>query len=252
MSQSLAAKRNSINSAGQDSASLQTLDILFAVCMHVLIVAAVLILSLWHKPVEFHPQSVQVSIISAQQLKKMQHRAHPPAKVHKKKKVVKAKPKPRAKAKVKPKAKKPVLKLAKPKAKAKTRPKVDPNFDPFKPMASSSDVKSSSTRKNSHAADIFSGQLSKQEINRYIALIQDAVQRHWKVANVGRDVRDPLVEMVLNPGGSVKSVRVIESSGNAALDASLVRAIQAASPFQVPVKQFELFRSNRIRFRPLR
>ncbi|MDQ6986216.1 MAG: TonB family protein [Mariprofundaceae bacterium] len=247
MSPNLVAKRNSINSAGEDSASLQTLDILFAVCMHVLIVAAVLILSLWHKPVEFHPQSVQVSMISAQQLKQLQRRAHPPAKVHKKKKVVK--PKVRLKPK---KAKKPVLKLAKPKAKAKARPKVDPNFDPFKPMTSSSDVKSSSTRKNSHAADIFSGQLSKQEINRYIALIQDAVQRHWKVANVGRDVRDPLVEMVLNPGGSVKIVRVIESSGNAALDASLVRAIQAASPFQVPVKQFELFRNNRIRFRPLR
>jgi len=247
LSPNLAVKRNTISGAGEDSASLQTLDILFAVCMHVLIVAAVLILSLWHKPIEFHPQSVQVSMISAQQLKKLQRRAHPPAKVHKKKKVVKPKVRPKPK-----KAKKPVLKLAKPKAKAKARPKVDPNFDPFKPMASSSDVKSSSTRKNSHAADIFSGQLSKQEINRYIALIQDAVQRHWKVANVGRDVRDPLVEMVLNPGGSVKSVRVIESSGNAALDASLVRAIQAASPFQVPVKQFELFRNNRIRFRPLR
>ncbi|MDQ6988019.1 MAG: TonB family protein [Mariprofundaceae bacterium] len=248
MSQSLAAKRNAINDAEQDGASLQTLDILFAVCMHVLIVAAVLILSLWHKPVEFHPQSIQVSIISAQQLKKMQHRAHPPAKAHKKKRVIKPKIRPKPKTK----AKKPVLKLAKPKAKAKTRRKVDPNFDPFKPMASSSDVKSSTIRKNSNAAEIFSGQLSKQEINRYIALIQDAVQRHWKVAAVGRDVRDPLVEMILNPGGSVLSVRVIESSGNVALDASLIRAIQAASPFQVPVKQFELFRNNRIRFRPLR
>jgi len=247
LSPNLAAKRNTINGAGEDSASLQTLDILFAVCMHVLIVAAVLILSLWHKPVEFHPQSVQVSMISAQQLKKMQRRAHPPAKVHKKKKVIKHK------SKIRPK-KKPVLKLAKPKAKAKTkaRRKVDPNFDPFKPMVSSSDVKSSTVRNNNNAADVFAGQLSKQEINRYIALIQDAVQRHWKVANVGRNVRDPLVEMVLNPGGRVKSVRVIESSGNAALDASLVRAIQAASPFQVPVKQFELFRNNRIRFRPLR
>jgi len=201
-------------------------------------------------PLEFHPQSVQISMISAHQLKKLQRRAHPP-KVHKRKKLVKPKPRPKAKAKPKLK-KKPVLKLVKPKAKAKAQPKVDPNFDPFKPMASSSDVKSSTPHKNTKAADLFAGQLSKQEINRYIALIQDAVQRHWKVPNVGHDVRDPMVEMNLMRDGSVRSVKVIESSGNAALDASLVRAIQAASPFQVPAKQFELFRNNRIRFRPLR
>ncbi|MDX8390994.1 MAG: TonB family protein [Mariprofundaceae bacterium] len=240
MSQSLAAKRGSTRARKKTGASLQTLDVLFAICIHVLIVALALILSLWHKPAEFHPQAVQVSIVSVKQLKQLQRRARPPAKVHKKKHT--------AKPKVRPKAKKPVLKLAKPKAKA--RPKVDPNFDPFKPMASSSDVKSS-PQKNNKAAEIFSGQLSKQEINRYIALIQDAVQRHWKVANIGRNVRDPLVEMTLNPGGSVNRIHIIESSGNAALDASLVRAIQAASPFEVPVKQFELFRNNRIRFRPL-
>ncbi len=252
MSPNQAVKHGSIHAGKTNGSRLQTLDILFAVCVHVLIIAAVLIFSLWHKkPVEFYPQSVQVSIISVQQLKKLQRRA-PPRKahktVHKLKKV--SKPKKHVKTKIKPKIKKkPVLKLAKPKVKA--RPKVDPNFDPFKPMTSSSDVKSSSPRKNNKAAEVFSGQLSKQEISHYIALIQDAVQRHWKVPNVGHNVRDPMVEMSLLRDGSISSVKVIESSGNAALDASLVRAIQAAGPFQVPVKQFELFRNNRIRFRPL-
>ncbi|PJC70653.1 MAG: TonB C-terminal domain-containing protein, partial [Zetaproteobacteria bacterium CG_4_8_14_3_um_filter_59_5] len=91
----------------------------------------------------------------------------------------------------------------------------------------------------------------EQELNRYIALIQDAVQRHWKVPTAGK-VQDPLVEMILNPDGSVNRVNILESSGNSAFDASLLRAIEAAAPFQVPTREFEVFRNNRIRFRPTR
>jgi len=232
---------------------------MFAVCVHVLILALFLILNLWHKTPEFHPQTVQISLISAQQLKKLQHPKRKPVKVHKKK-VVKPVAKPKPKPKPKKALKKPTLKLpakVKPAKKTKPKPKVrakqDPDFDPFKPMESTSDVKQSAApKRNSKAANVFAGQLSEQEINRYIALIQNAVQRHWKVPNVSLDVKDPLVEMLLNPGGSVNRVTILESSGNPALDASLVRAIEAAAPFELPAKQFELFRSNKIRFRPLR
>jgi TonB family protein len=58
--------------------------------------------------------------------------------------------------------------------------------------------------------------------------------------------------MTLKPNGSVQNVRIIESSGNEALDASLIRAIRAASPFSIPREQFEVFRDNKIRFHPLR
>jgi len=209
-----------------DGADLQSLDILFAICMHVLILAVILMLNLWHKPLEFHPVSVQVTMVSAQQLKKMQRAAQPTIKPKAKKKTPKKQPKPVA----------------------KTKPPA--NFDPFKPMESSTDVKSAAPR-SAQTSDVFAGQLSEQEINRYIAMIQDAVQRKWKVPNA-HDVQDPLVEMVLNPNGSVNRVKILESSGNAAFDASLIRAIEAAAPFQVPVREFEMFRNNRIRFRPLR
>lgn len=221
-----------------DSAGLQSLDILFAVCLHVLVLAVVLMLTLWHKPHEFHPQSVQISMISAEQLDRMIKRARPP------KPVVKPRPKP--------KPKKPVIKprQAKPKPAPRVKPSPAKDFDPFKPMESSSDVKNSAPKSNSKAAEVFAGQLSEQEINRYIALIQSAVQRHWKVPTTGR-VHDPLVEMVLNPDGSVNKVSILESSGNNAFDASLLRAIEAAAPFEVPRREFELFRNNRIRFRPM-
>ena len=79
------------------------------------------------------------------------------------------------------------------------------------------------------------------------------MQRHWKVPALTRHERDPLVLMRLNPDGSVAEVRVLESSGSPALDASLKRAILAAAPFEVPPReQFEVFRENKIRFHPLR
>ncbi|MDX8401591.1 MAG: energy transducer TonB [Mariprofundaceae bacterium] len=93
--------------------------------------------------------------------------------------------------------------------------------------------------------------LSRNELERYIARIRAAVQARWKVpAEVGV-AHDPLVEMRLAPDGTVVSARILESSGNAALDASLLRAIHAAAPFELPREQFALFRINRIRFHPL-
>jgi len=227
-------------------ASLSALDIAVAAVLHVLVLAVILAFGLWHRQTRnFHPVSVKVHLISEHQLERLQHHA-PPKKKHPKPKIKpKPKPKPMVKRKPKPKPKAVV------KHKARPKPRVKDNFDPFKPMESTTDVKSAPVI-SPKAAQVFQGQLSKQEINRYIALIQAAVQKHWKVANIGRDVRDPLVEMVLNPDGSVRGVQILESSGNAALDASLIRAIQTASPFQVPRKQFELFRNNKIRFHPLR
>jgi len=226
------------------------------VTLHLLVLAIVLTFGLWHRQTQaFHPVIVKVHLISAHRFKRLQHRkhhvAHNKRKRHKAKAKPVLKPKPKATVKLKP---KPVAKLkAKPapKHKAKPKPKVKDNFNPFKPLESTTDVESAPTI-SPKAAQVFQGQLSRQEINRYIALIQAAVQKNWKVPNIGKDVRDPLVEMVLNPDGSVRGVQILESSGNTALDASLVRAIEAASPFQVPRKQFEFFRNNKIRFHPLR
>jgi TonB family protein len=224
-----------------DGAELQSLDLLFAICLHVLVLVIVLILGLWYRPPEFHPQAVEVSMISAKQLDRMIRRAHPHT----------ARPKTRPKhvEKRRP-SEKPALKLPTKQAPAH-KAKPAEHFDPFKPLESSSDVKSTAPSVDNKAADVFAGQLSKQEINRYIALIQQAVQQHWRVPAVLGQVQDPLVEMVLSPDGNVASVKVIESSGNAALDASLIRAIESAAPFQVPTRDFQLFRDNKIRFHPL-
>jgi len=251
LSQSLAASHPSY----PNHASLSALDITVSAAFHLLILAVILAFGLWHwQTQKFHPASVKVRLISAQQFERLQHRAHHPTPSGKKRHKPEIKPKPVVKPKPKPALRlkpKPVLKH---KTKLKPKSRVEDNFNPFKPMESSTDVESApkTSPKAAQVAQVFQGQLSKQEINHYIARIQAAVQSHWKVPNIGKDVRNPLVEMVLNPDGSVRKVRILESSGSAALDASLIRAIEAASPFQVPREQFELFRNNKIRFHPLR
>ncbi len=234
------------------------LDFLFAVLAHILIVGMIAIIAWWQSNHAPTPplKRIEVSMISAQDLKAMQHQAH---KTQKKVKTVKKTHKPKVKAvvkqKIKPK-KKPVLKL-KPKTKKAVKStkkiKEDPDFDPFAPVESSSN-KTTKTRSKPKPdmADIMGKQLSTQEIDRYIAMMQAAVQSHWKVpGGINENTPDPLVEMILQPNGRLLSVKILESSGNSALDQTLIAAIRAAAPFRVPSKQFESFRNNRIRFHPL-
>ncbi len=236
MSQSLVADNH---------ASLTALDFAVAAVLHLLVfafIAAIGMRPAWH---EFHPATVEVRLISAEQLQRL-----PVKKTARPKPQVRAKPKLQHKPKVQHKAKQqPQRKLRR-----WTRRR---DFNPFKPLESRTDrlaasVKAGVAIEAPAVRELFEGQLSRRELNRYIALIQEAVQRHWKAPFIGAEVHLPLVEMVLNPDGSVRSVRILESSGNPALDASLIRAIEAAAPFPVPRRQFEVFRVNRIRFHPLR
>jgi len=236
------------------------LDLLFAMLAHILIIGMVAIIAWWQSSHTPSPplKRIEVSMISAQDLKKMQHQARKPQKkVKTVKKIHKPKVKPVAKQKIKPK-KKPVLKLKpkpKPKKAVKRTKKVkeDTDFDPFAPIESSSNKPTKTRSKpKPNMADIMGKQLSTQEIDRYIAMMQAAVQSHWKVpGGINEQTPDPLVEMILQRNGRLLSVKILESSGNSALDQTLIAAIRAAAPFNIPSEQFESFRNNRIRFHPL-
>lgn len=248
------------------SGDLGKQDLLFAVLLHVLVFTIVMVLAFWQGHRKQEPlKRIEVMMISAKDLSKLEQQARrKPKPVKEVKAKEKTKPKVEPQVKPKPKTKlEPVLKLAEtktklkpePKQKTKTAEKVDPDFDPFAPVASTTD-RSESTLKASTSrpdiANIMGQQLSKNELERYIALMQARVQDNWKVPASAGNADDPLVEMELAPTGEVVSVTILESSGNELLDASLIRAIQAASPFEVPRQQFEFFRNNRIRFHPLK
>ncbi|PCI41502.1 MAG: hypothetical protein COB41_10570 [Proteobacteria bacterium] len=229
------------------------LDFLFAVLAHILIISVIAIIAWWQSNHTQTPplKRIEVSMISAHDLKKMQHQARkshqkkakPIEKVHKSKIKIKTKKKPVLKLKPKPKK---IKKVAK-------KIKEDPNFDPFAPIESSSNKhRKTPAKPKPDMANIMGKQLSTQEIDRYIAMMQAAVQSHWKVpGGINEKTPDPLVEMILRRNGQLLSVRILESSGNSTLDQTLIAAIRAAAPFNVPSKQFESFRNNRIRFHPL-
>ncbi len=234
------------------SADLNRLDLLFAVLLHVLVFTVVSVLAFWQQHHRNEPlKRIEVMMISAKELANMQQQTQPKAKP----KVRKSKPKA---AKVKP--------VVKPKPKLTSRPKkkavarVTDDFDPFAPVSSTTDRKSSPATRTKKSpkttqpelADVAGKQLSDKEKDRYIAMVQAAIQEQWKVPASLGDAVDPLVEVRLLSNGEVETISILESSGSSALDASLTRAIRAAAPFQLPARQFEFFRVNRMRFHPLK
>jgi len=246
----------------QQNTGLKSLDLLYAVLLHVLILIIIAVMAFWQQQHKSEPlKRIEVMMISAKDLAKLEHQAkpklvHKKQTIHHKKKLKTKKAKIKTKQKIikKPKAKKKAPKPIK-KTIAKKATNVDADFDPFAPVASKSDVKATHKKPRTtrpELADLAGKQLSRNEKERYIALMQAAVQRHWKVAISASKFSDPLVEMKLLPSGDIASLRILESSGNQALDASLIRAIKAAAPFELPRQQFEFFRLNRIRFHPLK
>lgn len=261
LSQSHVAKQRRHDTSGD----LTKLDLLYAVLFHVLVLTIVIVLGFWQSHRTEEPlKRIEVMMISAADLSKLEQQSRRKAKPVKKEKVKqKAKPKPKKVVKAKPKVKpklqpvaKPVTAKAKPKKKqAKAVAKVDPDFDPFAPVSSTTD-RSQSTKKASTSRpeqlNLVGQQLSKSELERYIALMQAAVQEHWKVPSSTDNTSNPLVQMELARTGAVVSVKIIESSGNETIDASLIRAIYSAAPFELPRQQFEYFRQNLIRFHPFK
>ncbi|MFQ5345808.1 MAG: TonB family protein, partial [Mariprofundus sp.] len=268
---------------------LKSLDLISAIVLHLAVFAVIGALIYWqqqHRPSE-PLKRIEVMMISAKELAKLEQQARNRPKPVKQARAKKTEPKPGViqppKSKAKPPVKKPAIKpkpkpavekpavkpkqpekkivdkakpkvektVARPKPVKKPRAKAKPdeNFDPFAPLASSTDKKVSKKASTSQPelADLVGKQLSSSEKERYIALMQAAVQDHWKVPISATDFTDPLVEMKLLPNGDVTSVKILESSGNDVLDASLIRAIRAAAPFQLPRQQFEFFRVNQLR-----
>jgi len=246
-----------------DVTSLSIMDGLFAVLAHILVVTIIVVLA-WRqneyqadKPVLRH---IEVSMISAKQLQALQQKKPRQIKVHMtpptQPKQIKAKPVMRIEPTRTPEPKLHTQTKPQPKKTRKVEPKAKegPNFDPFAPIQSSSDAAPKQHNKSkSDIAQLMAQQLSKQEIEQYIQRMQQSVQQHWKVpGGIADHIPDPLVEVILKRNGEVASIHILESSGDPTLDQTLIAAIHAAAPFNVPQQQFESFRKNQIRFHPLR
>ncbi|MBX9706264.1 MAG: cell envelope integrity protein TolA [Gammaproteobacteria bacterium] len=70
-------------------------------------------------------------------------------------------------------------------------------------------------------------------VDKYKALILQQVGQHWIVPEVNQDISCRLL-ITLAPGGTVLDVKLVESSGNDALDRSAIQAVYKSSPLPVP------------------
>ena len=235
---------------------LEKRDFIFALTLHVLVIAVIAMLQAWQPERKPMPERlIQVNMVSLKTLQAMMHK--PKVKEKSKPKVKpkdKPKPKPKPQPKKKPKAALPAKTTHKPKKKKVIE---EPDYDPFAPLESTPEPQTNTaptpkTNSKKVLQDLLQGQLSEQEINRYILGMQKAVEQQWKVPMEMMDrVKPALVSLTLAPTGDVLKVTILESSGSTMLDDSLRKAIYAAAPFKLPNKQFELFKNNTIRFYPI-
>jgi colicin import membrane protein len=95
-------------------------------------------------------------------------------------------------------------------------------------------------------------QALQSEVDRYKALVLQAIQQHWIVPpNLPAGIYC-LLTVEVAPGGDVIDIQVMQSSGNDLLDRSAKAAVLKASPLPVPENAalFDNFRSLRLTVRP--
>jgi len=244
--------------------TIAAVDLMAAALFHLLVVALLLATAHFTPAPLPEEQRIEVALISPAELAALEQASTPPPaeEAIAPEQLPAAEPEPELPALPPENAKPAPSEPPKPKpaahAESKPAKAAEEPFDPFKPMQSSSNRKAATMAPVTpvNRQQIISEQMrqiSGKEYNRYVGMLQQSVQKQWKVpAALPGKPDDPVVEMELNPDGTVKSARILVSSGSEPLDASLLRAIHAAAPYTVPKEQFELFRFNKIRFHPLR
>lgn len=93
---------------------------------------------------------------------------------------------------------------------------------------------------------------AQSELAKYEGLIRQRVERNWvRPAGWSRGM-ECIVRVRLVPTGEVISATVIRGSGNAAFDRSVENAVYKAAPLPLPEDKtlFEHFRELELRFRP--
>lgn len=93
---------------------------------------------------------------------------------------------------------------------------------------------------------------SRGIVNKYQALIIQAVSEHWIIPPQSNKKRYALLMIRLAPSGNVLDVQVTKSSGDLALDNSARAAVLKASPLPVPrdPQAFEPFRQFTMKAKP--
>ena len=174
--------------------------------------------------------------------------------------VEKVVPKPKPEPKVEPKPK------PKPEPKVEVKPKpVPPKEDPFQKRIMQEQLAMEQRqlaeerrRIEAERAKAESERLARElaasarnkALNDYVARIRAKVKRNWILPQELQGDPEAIFNVVQLPTGEVISVKLAKSSGNAAYDAAVERAILKSSPLPLPEPRSLFDRELKLTFRP--
>ena len=236
----------------------------FSALMHILLVAVLVLGVRWQVRA---PDVVEVDLVAA-----------PPAPVEPPKPVVeppKPVPPPKVEPEVKPvpKVEKPQIAVPdkpkpKPKPKPEAKPKPDPNFEKqlreqVAQEQRALDQQQLQQLQERQMKELLARKQAEDEraaaaarakaLNEYVARIQAKVKGNWILPQDIQGNPEAIFLVAQLPTGEVlppPSTRLIKSSGNAAYDAAVERAILKSSPLPLPPQGVPIPRELKLTFRP--
>jgi colicin import membrane protein len=216
----------------------------------------VLVLFLGVRLQSYAPDTVTVDLVEAP----------PPAPVAELKPVPPPKVEPRPEVKPPPRVEKPQIAIPdkpkpKPKPKPEAKPKPDPEFQKrlqeqvaqeqkaLDQQRQERELRELIARQQADAARQAAAARTKA-LNEYIARIQAKVRSNWILPADIQGNPEAIFDVVQLPTGEVLTIRLVKSSGNAAYDAAVERAILKSSPLPLPASRELFSRELKLTFRP--
>jgi len=173
-------------------------------------------------------------------------------------------PKPPPVVKPEPRVEKPQIAIPekpKPKPKPEVKPKADPNFEKrLREQVAQEQKILDQQRQERELRELLARKQAEAEraqaaartraLNEYIARIQVKVKSNWILPQDIQGNPEAIFDVVQLPTGEVLSIKLVKSSGNAAYDAAVERAILKSSPLPLPASRELFSRELKLTFRP--
>ena len=149
----------------------------------------------------------------------------------------------------------------KPKPKPEVKPKADPNFEKrLREQVAQEQKILDQQRQERELRELLARKQAEAEraqvaartraLNEYIARIQVKVKSNWILPQAIQGNPEAIFDVVQLPTGEVLSIKLVKSSGNAAYDAAVERAILKSSPLPLPASRELFSRELKLTFRP--
>jgi colicin import membrane protein len=159
------------------------------------------------------------------------------------------KPKPKPKPEVKPKPKPEVKPKEDPEFQKRLREQVAQEQQALDQQRQERELRELIARQQADAARARVAARAKA-LNEYVSRIQAKVKSNWILPQDIQGNPEAIFDVVQLPTGEVLSTRLVKSSGNAAYDAAVERAILKSSPLPLPASRELFSRELKLTFRP--